>query len=427
MYRLNIRNHPFFIVFEVVLLESEPKSMKSFLVMFIGQVFSWIGSKLVQFALVWWLTESTGSASVLAFASIMAIIPEVFLSPIAGVMVDRWNRRHVMMAADAFVAAVTVLVMVINMQGMMEVWHIYAVMFIRAMGAAFHWAAMQASTSLMVPKNQLSRTAGLFQALGGFSMIVAPPLGAYLLATMDLQVILALDVITATMAIVPLVFINMPQPKILVKKKGVRSVFEDMAETVKYVLQWKGILYVGLIAMMINLLIAPAVSLMPILVTGYFKGGANDYAFMQSGLGIGMVIGGITLGLWGGFKKGIITGLVALVLCGVGIAGVGLMPPDMFNYAVVSLFIAGFMLPISNGSFFAVMQSTVPPEMQGRFFTLVSAMSTAMNPIGLIFAGPATDVIGVTVWYVIGGVGMVILGLIAIFVPTVRNIEEQLK
>lgn len=258
-------------------------------------------------------------------------------------------------------------------------------------------------------------------------MIVAPPLGAYLLATMDLQVILALDVITATMAIVPLVFINMPQPKILVKKKGVRSVFEDMAETVKYVLQWKGILYVGLIAMMINLLIAPAVSLMPILVTGYFKGGANDYAFMQSGLGIGMVIGGITLGLWGGFKKGIITGLVALVLCGVGIAGVGLMPPDMFNYAVVSLFIAGFMLPISNGSFFAVMQSTVPPEMQGRFFTLVSAMSTAMNPIGLIFAGPATDVIGVTVWYVIGGVGMVILGLIAIFVPTVRNIEEQLK
>jgi len=258
-------------------------------------------------------------------------------------------------------------------------------------------------------------------------MIVAPPLGAYLLATMDLQVILAIDVVTAAMAIAPLVFINMPQPKILVKKKGVRSVFEDMAETVKYVLQWKGILYVGLIAMMINLLIAPAVSLMPILVTGYFNGGANDYAFMQSGLGIGMVIGGITLGLWGGFKKGIITGLVALVLCGVGIAGVGLMPPDMFNYAVASLFIAGFMLPISNGSFFAVMQSTVPPEMQGRFFTLVSAMSTAMNPIGLIFAGPATDVIGVTVWYIIGGVGMIILGLIAIFVPAVRNIEEQLS
>ena len=407
-------------------MESEPqKSMKPFLVMFIGQVFSWVGSKLVQFALVWWLTESTGSASVLAFASIMAIIPEVFLSPIAGVMVDRWNRRHVMMAADAFVAGVTVLLMIVNMQGVMEVWHIYSVMFIRAMGAAFHWAAMQASTTLMVPKSQLSRTSGLFQALGGFSMIVAPPLGAYLLATMDLQVILLIDVVTAAMAIAPLFFIYMPQPEILVKKKGVRSVFEDMAETVKYVLQWKGILYVGLIAMMINLLIAPAVSLMPILVTGYFNGGADDYAIMQTGLGIGMVIGGITLGLWGGFKKGIITGLIALVLCGVGIAGVGLMPSDMFNYAVGSLFFAGFMLPISNGSFFAVMQSTVPPEMQGRFFTLVSAMSTAMNPVGLIFAGPATDVIGVTVWYIIGGVGMIILGLIAIFVPRVRNIEEQ--
>ncbi len=406
-------------------MADESKSMKSFLVMFIGQVFSWVGSKLVQFALIWWLTENTGSASVLAFASIMAIIPEVFLSPIAGVMVDRWNRRHVMMAADAFVSAVTVLLMFINMQGMMEVWHIYAIMFIRSMGAAFHWAAMQASTTLMVQKDQLSRTAGLFQALSGFSMIVAPPLGAFLLDTMSLQVILIIDVVTAAMAITPLVFINIPQPEILVKKKGIRSVFEDMAETVKYVLQWRGVLLVGAIAMAINLLLAPAVSLMPILVTGYFNGGANDFALMQSGLGIGMVVGGITLGLWGGFKKGISTGLTALILCGIGIVGIGLMPSDMFNYAVASIFFAGFMLPIFNGSFFAVLQSTVPPEMQGRFFTLISAMSTAMNPIGLIFAGPATDIIGVTVWYLLGGSGMIILGLIAMFVPAIRDIEEE--
>ena len=400
--------------------------MKSFLVMFTGQVFSWVGSKLVQFALVWWLTENTGSASVLAFASIMAIIPEVFLSPIAGVLVDRWNRRRVMMAADAFVSAFTVLLMLVNSWGVMEVWHIYVIMFIRAMASAFHWAAMQASTTLMVDKSQLPRTSGLFQALSGFSIIVAPPLGAYLLATMSLQAILLIDVVTAVMAIVPVFFISIPQPEVTVKKHGVRSVFEDMAEAVRYILAWRGILYVGGIAMGINLLVAPAASLMPILVTVYFGGGANDFALMQSALGVGMVVGGLLLGVWGGFQKGIITGLAALILCGVGIMGVGLMPPNMFNYAVVSIFFAGLMLPVTNGSFFAILQSKVPPEMQGRFFTLISAVSTAMNPVGLAFAGPATDAIGVTIWYLLAGVGMIVLGLVALLVPTIRNIEEQL-
>ena len=402
------------------------RSMKSFLVMFTGQVFSWVGSKLVQFALVWWLTENTGSASVLAFASIMAIIPEVFLSPIAGVLVDRWNRRRVMMAADAFVSAFTVLLMLVNSWGVMEVWHIYVIMFIRAMASAFHWAAMQASTTLMVDKSQLPRTSGLFQALSGFSIIVAPPLGAYLLAAMSLQAILLIDVVTAVMAIVPVFFISIPQPEVTVKKHGVRSVFEDMAEAVRYILAWRGILYVGGIAMGINLLVAPAASLMPILVTVYFGGGANDFALMQSALGVGMVVGGLLLGVWGGFQKGIITGLAALILCGVGIMGVGLMPPDMFNYAVVSIFFAGLMLPVTNGSFFAILQTKVPPEMQGRFFTLISAVSTAMNPVGLAFAGPATDAIGVTIWYLLAGVGMIVLGLVALLVPTIRNIEEQL-
>ena len=400
--------------------------MKSFLVMFTGQVFSWVGSKLVQFALVWWLTENTGSASVLAFASIMAIIPEVFLSPIAGVLVDRWNRRRVMMAADALVSAFTVLLMLVNSWGVMEVWHIYVIMFIRAMASAFHWAAMQASTTLMVDKSQLPRTSGLFQALSGFSIIVAPPLGAYLLAAMSLQAILLIDVVTAVMAIVPVFFISIPQPEVTVKKHGVRSVFEDMAEAVRYILAWRGILYVGGIAMGINLLVAPAASLMPILVTVYFGGGANDFALMQSALGVGMVVGGLLLGVWGGFQKGIITGLAALILCGVGIMGVGLMPPNMFNYAVVSIFFAGLMLPVTNGSFFAILQSKVPPEMQGRFFTLISAVSTAMNPVGLAFAGPATDAIGVTIWYLLAGVGMIVLGLVALLVPTIRNIEEQL-
>ncbi len=172
-----------------------------------------LGSHLVQFPLVWWLTETTGSATALAVATMMALLPQVFFSPIAGALVDRWNRRKVMMVADGVIALVVVVLAVLYALDAVQVWHIYLLMLIRAAGGAFHWPAMQASTTLMVPEKHLSRVVGLNQTLSGMANIVSPPLAALLFSILPMQSILAIDVGTAALAITPLFFIYVPQPE----------------------------------------------------------------------------------------------------------------------------------------------------------------------------------------------------------------------
>ena len=140
---------------------------RTFFPIWVGQAFSLLGSELVQFSLIWYLTNKTGSASVLAAASFVALLPRVFLSPISGALVDRWNRQKVMIYADALIAAATMILADIFWLKYIQVWHIYLILFIRAIGSGFNWSAMQASTSLMVPKDQLARISGMNQTLRG--------------------------------------------------------------------------------------------------------------------------------------------------------------------------------------------------------------------------------------------------------------------
>jgi DHA3 family macrolide efflux protein-like MFS transporter len=406
---------------------TESVSMRPFFVIWSGQAFSLLGSSLVQFALVWWLTRATGSATVLALASMMAMLPQVFISPVAGALVDRWNRRVVMMMADGLIALAVVVLAVLFAFDRVQVWHIYVLMFIRAVGGAFHWPAMQASTSLMVPEKHLTRVAGLNQALQGVGSIVAPPLGALLLDVLPMQGVLAIDVVTAMLAITPLFFVHLPQPKRTLAAEGASpsSVVADLRQGWGFMRDWPGMLLVMGMAMVINLLIHPALSLQPLLVTEHFGGGAFELAWLQSAFGVGIVAGGVTLSAWGGFKRRIITGLLARVLNGIGFALVGLAPANGFPLAVGAMFFAWFMNPIVNGSMFAVLQAVVPAEMQGRVFTVLMSGSGAMVPLGLAIAGPLADGLGVQVWFVAAGVAMVTIGAGALFVPAVMRIEDR--
>lgn len=396
-----------------------------FFTIWTGQAFSLIGSNLVQFALVWWLTETTGSATILAVASIMAVLPQVFLGPIAGALVDRWNRRLVMMVADSVIALAVVVLAVLYALDAVQIWHIYVLMFIRAAGGAFHWPAMQASTTLMVPEKHLSRVAGLNQTLFGVANIVAPPLGALLFSILPIQGILAIDVGTAVLAIVPLFFITIPQPERKEAPEEKPSVLADMREGLRFVWGWRGMMMILIIATLINLLINPGFALLPIMVTDHFGGGALELAWLQSAWGIGMILGGITLGVWGGFKRRIVTGLLALTLMGVGVTVLGLTPATAFTLALGAMFFGGFMNPIANGSLFATLQVTVPPEMQGRVFTLAMSGSAAMSPLGLAIAGPVADALGVQIWFLIGGLATVIMGVGSFFVPAIMRIEDK--
>ncbi len=393
-----------------------------------GQAFSLLGSQLVQFALIWWLTKTTGKATVLATASLVGLLPQVLIGPLVGALVDRWNRRKVMIAADTMIAISTLVLVILFNSGAVQIWHIYLVMFVRATLGGFHWAAWQASTTMMVPKQHLSRVQGANQALNGALNIGSAPLGAVLMALLPMGSVLMVDVLTAIVAIFPLLFIPIPQPEMLpmdaVAGRG-SSVLTDVQAGFKYVLAWPGLLWILAMATIINLLLTPAMALMPILVSEYFGGDALQLAWTETSWGIGVVIGGLVLGLWGGFKVRIKTSIVGLILLGGGMATIGFTPATMFSLTLVMMFVTGFGNPLTNGPIFAVIQSTVAPEMQGRVITLVVSVAGAMSPLGLIIAGPISDWLGVQTWYVVGGIVTIMMGIGGYFIPTIMNIEKE--
>ena len=398
------------------------RQMRPFLVIFTGQAFSLFGSRLVQFALVWYLTSQTGSAQVLTTASIAAILPQVLIGPFAGAFVDRWNRRKVLMISDSLIAAAVLVLAVLFAFDRVEVWHIYALMLFRSACGAFQWPAMQASTSMMVPKQHLSRVAGLNQSLQGLVAIVAPPAGALLLELFPMQYVIAVDVATAIFAVGPLVFISIPQPK-----RGdisARGVLTDMKEGLTWLWSKKPLVMIMGISLMINMVINPAFTLLPLLITTYFKGGAIELAWVQSANGLGLILGGVTLGIWGGFKSKGRTAFSALLVGSLGILGFSQTPPDMFMLGIAFVFLFGFMNAIGNSSFFSVLQELIPFEIQGRVFTLVMSTSIAVSPIGLIVAGPVAEIFGIRFWFVLAGVAIFIGSLMGFMVPGLKDLEK---
>jgi DHA3 family macrolide efflux protein-like MFS transporter len=400
-----------------------------FFTIWTAQAFSLVGSRLVQFALVWWLTKTTGSATVLAMATLVAILPGVILGPFAGALVDRWNRRTVMIVADSFIALVSVWLAYLFWNGSVGVWHVYIAMMARALGEAFHWPSMQASTSLMVPKEHLSRVAGLNQTIQGAMNVVAPPLGALLLGLLPLYGIMGIDVVTAALAITPLLFVAIPQPHKAettgASASAKPSLWADLRAGLHYVWAWPGLVAILALAMAINFVVNPAFSFMPLLVTEHFHGGALQLGGLESGWGIGMLVGGLLLSVWGGFRRRVYTSLSGLVLGGISIVLIGLAPENGFRLALGGMFVAGMMNPLINGPFFAVLQAMVAPDMQGRVFTLVGSLSSAMMPLSLAVAGPLADIVGVRSWYVAGGALFALLGAISFFVPAIVNVEQN--
>ena len=399
---------------------------RRFFTIWSGQAFSLLGSTLVQFALVWWLTSTTGSATVLATATLVALLPQVFLSPFAGALVDRWNRRVVMIVADSIIAAFSVLLAFLFYTGSIQIWHIYAVMLIRSAGGAFQWPAMQASTSLMVPEKNLSRVAGMNQMLQGVMSVAAPPLGALLLSVAPMQIVLLVDVVTAAIAVLPLFVIHIPQPaRAATGKVTGGSMLADMRAGLHYVLGWRALLIISFMATIINFLVTPAFSLLPILVTKHFGGAALQLSMMNSAEGIGLIAGGLLLSVWGGFKKKVYTSMTGLVGMGIGIVLLGLAPTNMWLLALASMLLAGMANPITNGPLFAILQAHVAPEMQGRVMSLLGAASAAVSPLSLLIAGPVSDAIGVQAWYVVGGAVCVLMGVVGAFIPSLGRMEDE--
>lgn len=400
---------------------------RRFFTIWTGQAFSLFGSALVQFALIWWLTQESGSATVLAVATLVGMLPMIVLGPFAGALVDRWNRRIIMMVADATIAVFTLLLAYLFATDTVQIWHVYAIMAVRALGSAFHFPAMAASTPLMVPREQLTRVNGLNQALQGVNGLVAPPVGALLISLLTTQGILLIDVGTAILAIFPLFFIPIPQPKrhedLPYKERP--SLMQDVREGLTYIRSWPGLVAIIFMALFLNFLLVPTGSLLPLLVTKHFGKGAIELGLINSLEGFGIIAGGVLLSIWGGFKKKIVTSMMGIIGLGLGVMLIGFAPPSLFMVAIAGTVLLGVMIPITNGPIGALLQSIIRPDMQGRVMSLLGSGATAISPLGLLIAGPLSDTLGIQVWYWVGGMICVMIGIIGFFIPAVMEIENN--
>jgi DHA3 family macrolide efflux protein-like MFS transporter len=203
------------------------------------------------------------------------------------------------------------------------------------------------------------------------------------------------------------------------------SIWIDLREGFRYLHGWPGAMALIVGAMIFKVALTPAFSLLPLLVRKHFGGDAAQLSLLESVIGVGILLGGLALSAWGGFKKKVYTLLMGLVGVGLGVVALGLTPGHLFPLALAGVFFIGLMIPMTDGPIMAIFQSTVAPEMQGRVFALLGSLLSITSPIGLAFAGPVSDRFGIQVWFVIAGILCVAVGVAGFFIPAILHIEEN--
>jgi DHA3 family macrolide efflux protein-like MFS transporter len=404
-----------------------PRWKVRFFTIWTGQAFSLVGSALVQFALIWWLTETTGSAKTLALATTASLLPTILLGPVAGTLVDRWSRKWVLVVSDGLIALSTALLGALFWLDVAQEWHVYAILFLRSLADCFQSPAMVSTTALLVPKDQLARVAGMNSTLQGVMRFVAPPLGALLLALVDVRGILPLDLATAAVAILPLLFVHIPQPAAArATGCGLRSVAQGFAEGVRYVWSWRGLRSMVATAALWAVVVQPVLAFLPLLVTEHFAGGARELGWLQAAMGIGMIVGGVLLGVWGGFQRRMATSLTGTFGVVLSFFVTSLAPANAVWVGIVGYALLGVSAAVHTSGLKAAQQTVVAPEMQGRFFTINQSLFSAMGPLALAFASPLADTFGVRPFWFAATAGALAIALIRRLTPAIYAIEECL-
>ena len=404
---------------------ARPNWARRFFTLWTGQALSLLGSQLVQFAIIWYLTQTTKSATTLAVASMMGLLPQVVLSPFIGTWVDRGNRRLIMIVADTSVATATLGLAILFALGVVQIWHIYIALFIRAVAGGFHQSAFGASVVLLVPKEHLARVQGFNQALYGGMNILAAPLGAFLLVLLPMQGILSIDIGTALLAVTIVLFIQIPQPKRGAQTQG--TFWQDFAAGFRYIIAWRGLVILLGLAMVINFFYSATEPLTPLLITKHFQGQAQQLGWWLSSFSLGTILGGLILGAWGGFKRKIATALLGLILAGFSTMIVGMVPSHLFWAGLAANTAVGLLLPIINGSLGATLQATIAPEMQGRAFAFIMSAAMLVSPLALMIAGPFADRFGIQFWFLIAGISCLLMGIFGFFSSDVMTMESRPK
>lgn len=421
--------------------------MRLFAVIWSGQFFSLLGTYMSQFALGIWAWQRTGEATALALVALFSFGPSVIMFPIAGALVDRWNRKLVMMISDVASGIATIAVFLLLSSGRLEVWHLYVTGAFTGIFQAFQWPAYSASISLMVDKKDYARASGLFSLADSVSNIIAPAAAGILIGLIGVMGVLTIDIVTFLAAVGILLLVVIPQPP---KREEKRSMLSDTFFGFRYISERRGLLGLQLNFFASNLVTGLAFTVFTPMIM--LRSG-NDTVItgaVQSAFGVGGVVGGLALSAWGGPKRrvdGVLLGMAGSGLLGMTVLGMGQTP----LLWMAGAFLTMLFIPTSNGSNQAIWQSKVPPEYQGRVFTTRALIASISSPIGMVIAGPLADAVmtpsmmpggalaGTFGWLVgVGpgaGIGLlfVFLGIVATLISlsgyafkTIRDVEKDI-
>ena len=391
-----------------------------FWTVFSGQALSLVGSALTQFVLLWWITDTTGSLSALATAGMAALLPQALLSPIGGILADRYSRRLLMIAADA-VSAMCMLVLIgLFLTDSVGLWHAYAMMAERSAMQAFQSPAAAASVVMLVPGSFLVRASGLNQSLQSLTVVAAAPLGALAIGVMPMGWALAIDVVTALLGIVPLLFFRIPQAfDVKGEKKGLWSDFREGFDVVWHT---PGLRQLYLLLGMVVLSVMPTFTLLPLLVKEHFGGGASQVALMESLAGAGMLTGGLLVALMAPRRpvRWILLGFAASCTA---LALTALVPQNLFGIAVVWWVISGITFVLGDAPLIALLQTTVPNHLQGRVLSLMSTIMVLAAPVGLALTASLGEWVGVRGIFIAAGVAGTVASLAGLLSVSLRSLD----
>ncbi len=369
-------------------LSALPRGMRVFGVVWFGQLVSTVGSGLTWFALGVWIYEQTGSTTLFALSMLAATVPNLLVSPLAGALVDRWDRRWVMVFSDAGAGLSTLTIALLLLAGRLEVWHIYLAIAAAQAFSAFQWPAYSAATTLLVPKEHLGRAGGLVQVGEAVSSLLSPALAGLLYVTLGLQGVIAIDALTFLFAVFTLLVVRIPRPPVTVEGAASRgSLLSEAAFGWKYILARSGLLGVLLVFAATNFL---ASFWNPVLLPMILEMTTPQHAgVMASIAGTGMILGTLVMSAWGGPKRKVFGVLGFICMQGICTALAGLRPSLVLITAAA--FGLVFALPISNGSSQALWQAKVAPDLQGRVFAVRRMIAWSTMPLAYLLAGPLAD------------------------------------
>lgn len=396
---------------------------KTFAIIWGGQFFSILTSSMVNFAIIIWISLQTGSAEMLAWAAIAGMLPQTVIGPFTGALIDRWNRKRIMMLADSFIALCTLALALLFWLDIAEIWHIFGLLGLRSIGSAFHMPAMQSSVPLLAPADQLTRIAGVNQIIASVSQIAGPALGAMLITLWDVEYVLLFDVAGALIAVTSLFFVHIPNPK---HEEGrERHIIKEMKEGALLILRDKGLSMVFLYSTIVVFFIIPISVLFPLMTLDYFNGTEFQAGIIEAVWSVGALVGGAIMGARVYKVNRVVLINWMNVLCGLTFLLSGILSPDGFVWFAVLTAIAGISGSIFNSAFTGLIQTKIDPSALGRVFSLFMTANLIPGMLGLIGIGFLADGLGLSTSFILSGAVIIVIGIMAFLTPSAMRLDQQ--